>query len=152
MKKMALLAIAGLALLGFVAGPTAAGSTENDPDRTLRLVQRAPQAAFVDLGDPGPTAGDVLVFRSDLFDRANIKQVGDLNITCTQTLGPENLCRGIFTLFDRGRISVDALPIFPEPTVGTVNGGTGEFQLFGGEVHIDPQVDGTTKITFHLFG
>ncbi|HEV8563513.1 MAG TPA: hypothetical protein VGR41_01205 [Actinomycetota bacterium] len=151
MRRIALLAIAGLAMLGLVAGPTTAGSTENEPGRTLRLVQGAPQVALVDLGNPGPTAGDQLVLRSDLFDRSNTKQVGDLNIVCSQTIGPENLCRGIFTLFDRGRISVDALPVLPEPTVGTVNGGTGEFQTFGGEVHIDPEADGTTKITFHLF-
>jgi hypothetical protein len=33
-----------------------------------------------------------------------------------------------------------------------VTGGTGEFQNVRGEAHIDPQPDGTTKITFHLLG
>ena len=153
MRRIALVAGAGLALLGLVGAPTAAsGNSDDEPDRTtLRVVQRAPEAAFVDLGDAGPTPGDVLVFRSELFDRTNTRPVGDLNITCTQGIGPENICRGIFTLTGRGRISVDALPIFPEPTVGTVNGGTGRFQLSRGEAHIEPRADGTTLITFHLF-
>jgi hypothetical protein len=33
-----------------------------------------------------------------------------------------------------------------------VTGGTGEFQNVRGEAQIDPQPDGTTKITFHLLG
>ena len=153
MRRMWMLAAVGVALLALVTGgATAAGTSADGPmGKTLQLVQRAPQVAFVDLGDPGPTPGDVLVFRSELFDATNTHEAGDLNITCTQAIGPENICRGIFTITGSGRLSVDALPVFPEPTVGIVNGGTGRFQLSRGEVHIDPRADGTTLLTFHLF-
>ena len=108
MRRTLLLGGIGLAVIGLVAaGASAAGASRGA--RTLVLVQSAPEVAFVDLGDPGPSAGDVLVFRSDLFDTANA-QVGDLNITCTQAIGPENICRGIFTITGRGQLSVDALP------------------------------------------
>lgn len=150
MRRTTLLVTIGLTVIGLVAaGATAAGSAPGG--RTLRLVQGAPQVAFVDLADPGPTAGDVLVFRSDLFDATNTDLVGDLNITCTQAIGAENICRGIFSITGRGQLSVDALPVFPQPTVGIVNGGNGEFQLSRGQVDIEPQTDGTTLLTFHLF-
>ena len=150
MRRTLLLAGIGLTVIGLVAaGASAAGASRGA--RTLVLVQGAPQIAFVDLGDPGPSAGDVLVFRSELFDAA-AAQVGDLNITCTQAIGPENICRGIFTVTGRGQLSVDALPAFPQPTVGMVNGGNAEFQRTRGEVHIEPRADGTTLLTFHLFG
>ena len=150
MRRTLLLAGIGLAVIGLVAaGASASGASRGA--RTLVLVQGAPQIAFVDLGDPGPSAGDVLVFRSELFDTANAA-AGDLNITCTQTIGPENICRGIFTIAGTGQLSVDALPTFPQPTVGIVNGGNGEFQRTRGEVEIEPQADGTTLLTFHLFG
>ncbi len=146
------LAVGGLAVAGLaVGGSAAAGSSARASDRTIVVVQRAPRQAFVDLGDPGPTPGDILVFRSALFDATNTSQVGVLNITCTQGIGAANICRGIFWFSGRGRISVDALPRFPSATTGIVNGGTGEFQLSRGEAHIQPQADGTTVITFHLF-
>ncbi len=145
----ALFALAGLA----PSGSAAAGSSAHTAaDRSMVVVQRAPQQAFVDLGDPGPTAGDILVFKSSLFDETNTDKVGVLNITCTQGIGAANICRGIFWFFGRGRISVDALPHFPQPTTGIVNGGTGEFRLSRGDAHIQPQADGTTVIAFHLFG
>lgn len=153
MRRTLLVAVGGLALFGLVvagAGATGAPAVAR-AGMTMRLVQRAPQVAFVDLTDPGPSAGDVLVFRSELFDPTNTTQVGDLDITCTQGIGAENICRGIFTLTGRGQLSVDALPVFPNPVVGIVNGGNGEFQLTRGDVDIEPQPDGTTLITFHLF-
>jgi hypothetical protein len=147
---MALFAGIGLAMIGLAAaGASAAGASRGS--RTLVLVQSPPEVAFVDLGDPGPTPGDVLVFQSELFDSASAP-VGDLNITCTQGIGPENICRGIISLTGRGQLSVDALPTFPLPTVGIVNGGNGEFERTRGEVHIEPQPDRTTLLTFHLFG
>jgi len=152
MRTTRLLAAIGLVVIGMVAAnASAAGSAPDARGRTLVLMQGAPQVAFVDLNGSGPTAGDVLVFRSELFDEAGVDPVGDLNITCTQAIGPENICRGIFSLTDRGQLSVDALPVFPQPTIGIVNGGNGEFSRSRGEVEIEPQADGTTLLTFHLF-
>jgi hypothetical protein len=153
MRRTLLLAAVGLAVLGLVTGGAGAAATPSDrlAGRTLRLVQSAPQVAVVDLNDPGPSPGDVLVFRSELLDETNTQPVGDLNITCTQAIGPENICRGIFTITGRGQLSVDALPVFPQATVGIVNGGNGQFRLSRGEVVIEPQADGTTLLTFRLF-
>jgi hypothetical protein len=149
MRKTSWLAGIVVVLIGVAAvGARAAGTTSG---KSLVLVQSAPQVAAVDLGDPGPSAGDVLVFRSELLDTTG-SQVGQLNITCTQAIGTEHICRGIFTLTGRGQLSVDALPTFPQPVVGIVNGGNGEFQRTRGEVEIRPRADGTTLITFELSG
>ncbi|HKE97504.1 MAG TPA: hypothetical protein VKG45_01025 [Actinomycetes bacterium] len=121
------------------------------PGRTLVLVQSPPRQQHVDLGDPGPSPGDLLVFASTLADRAG-NPIGDLHIACTQSFDRVAVCGGVFELSGRGKLSVDASPVFPDPTVGMVTGGTGEFQNARGEAHIDPQPDGTTTVTFHLLG
>jgi len=145
-----LVTTACLTLAGVALGVGAA-SGAGDASTTLTITQRTPQAAALDLGSQGPSPGDVLIFRSALFDETNTERVGSLHITCTQSFGARHVCRGIFVLTGRGRLSVDALPEFPLPTTGIVNGGTNEFERARGEAHIKPQPDGTTLIKFHLF-
>jgi len=124
-------------------------STGTRPGETLVVIQSPPRQQYIDLGAPGPSPGDLLAFASTLANQAGIP-IGDLHIACTQNFDQVAVCAGIFNLSGRGKISVDASPVFPNPTVGMVTGGTGEFQNVRGEAHIVPQPDGTTKITFHL--
>lgn len=154
MRKL-LLAAAGLAALALATGSVVAASSapgrSGPAETTLTMIQHAPDVASIDLGGPGPSPGDVLVFRSVLFDRTDTERVGDLNITCTESFGVHHICRGIFRISGKGRLSVDALPQFPNPTTGIVNGGSGKFRLARGDVDILPRSDGTTLVTFHLF-
>jgi hypothetical protein len=140
-----------LALAALALGGVAVASGEDGGATTLTITQRAPDVAAVDLSSSGPSPGDVLVFRSALFDETNARRVGSLHITCAQSFGVRHICRGIFVLAGRGKLSVDALPEFPLPATGIVNGGTKEFERARGEAHIKPQPDGTTLIRFHLF-
>jgi hypothetical protein len=150
-----LTAIAGVAVVLIAAGGVAAAhaSSSDATGRTITVVQRAPAQAFDDLDEDGvPSPGDILVFRSSLFDPTNTNQVGDLHIHCVVNFGGKAVCMGIFTLTGRGQLAVDALPEFPNAVTGIVTGGNGEFQRARGEADIEPQADGTTAITFHLFG
>ena len=137
------------AIVATIGVGIASASPAMGPGETLVVIQRPPRQQYVDLGAPGPSAGDLLVFASTLTNLAGTP-VGDLHIACTQNFDQVAVCVGIFNLSGRGKLSVDASPVFPNPTVGMITGGTGEFQNVRGEAHIDPQPDGTTKITFHL--
>lgn len=150
-----LTSIAGVAVVLMAAGGIAAARTTSSPSggRTIVVVQRAPDQAFDDLDGNGiPSPGDIVVFRSSLFDPTDTTQVGDLHIQCVVNFGGRAVCVGIFTLTDRGQLAVDALPEFPKAVTGIVTGGNGEFRRAQGEVDIEPRSDGTTAITFHLFG
>ena len=153
MRKL-LLGAAGLAALALATGSlgVASGAPGRSGPRetSFTVIQRAPDVASIDLEDAGPSPGDVLVFRSALFDRTNTERVGELNITCTQSFGVHHICRGIFSFSGEGRLSVDALPQFPNATTGIVNGGSGKFRLARGDIDIHPRADGTTRVTFHL--
>jgi hypothetical protein len=147
--------VAGVAVVLTAAGGIAAAhaSSSDAAGRTIAVVQRAPDQAFDDLdGDGVPSPGDILVFRSSLFDPTDTNQVGDLHIQCVVNFGGRAVCVGIFTLSGRGQLAVDALPEFPQAVTGIVTGGNGEFQRARGEADIEPRPDGTTAITFHLFG
>ncbi len=139
------------ALLGFTAGGLGFARAAAPTDETLVVVQQAPQQQFVDLGAPGPSPGDILVFHSALTDTMG-SDVGDLNIQCGVNFSGLAVCLGIFSIGGRGQLSVDALPEFPLPATGIVTGGNGDFRNVRGEADIKPQQDGTTLITFHLIG
>lgn len=151
-----LTAIAGVAVVLIAAGGIAAArasSSDVAAGRTITVIQRAPDQAFDDLDENGvPSPGDILVFRSSLFDPTNTNQLGDLHIHCVVNFGAKAVCVGIFSLTGRGQLAVDALPEFPQSVTGIVTGGNGEFQRARGEADIEPQPNGTTVITFHLFG
>ena len=150
-----LTSIAGVVVVLIGAGGIAAAhaSSSDAAGRTITVIQRAPDQAFDDLdGDGVPSPGDILVFRSSLFDPTNANQVGDLHIHCVVKFGGKAVCVGIFSLTGRGQLAVDALPEFPQSVTGIVTGGNGEFQRARGEADIEPRSDGTTVITFHLFG
>jgi hypothetical protein len=64
-RALAVLAGAGIAVLTGAA--TAASSSPPSVTRTLQLLDvAAPIDSFVDLGAPGPSSGDVEVFRDSL--------------------------------------------------------------------------------------
>ena len=139
------------AIVATIGVGIASASPAMGPGETLVVIQSPPRQQYVDLGDPGPSPGDLLVFASTLANQAGTP-IGDLHIACTQSFDRVAVCVGIFNLSGRGKLSVDASPVFPNPTIGMITGGTGEFQNVRGEAHIDPQPDGTTKITFNLLG
>src|SRR5262249_32257292 len=91
--------------------------------KTRVVTQSPPRQQYVALGDPGPSPGDLLVFASTLANQAGTP-IGDLHIACTQNFDQVAVCVGIFNLSRRGKLSVDASPVFPNPTVGMVTGGT----------------------------
>jgi len=154
MRRNLSVAAATVALIVIAAGGIAGARASSDSaqGQTMTVVQRAPDQAFQDFGPPGPTPGDILVFRSDLFDETNTTPLGDLHIQCVLNFGNKAVCVGIFSFTGRGQLAVDALPEFPLPVTGIVTGGNGEFQRTRGQADIEPQPDGTTVITFHLFG
>src|SRR5262249_60242916 len=82
---------------------------------TLVVIQSPPRQQYLDLGAPGPSPGDLLVFASTLTNPAGTP-IGDLHIACTQNFDQVAVCVGIFNLSRRGDVSGAACPLVPRPT------------------------------------
>jgi len=153
-----LLAIAALALAGtaYAAGPDSNGksSDRHGHDRTIKLVEasEAVQPAFVDLGKPGPTAGDLVVVTDGLL-RQDGSKAGVLRQVCTlvepgtSPLTSTFECSASFALTE-GTITAQGpfVPSAPEQTAA-VTGGTGAFSTAQGEAIIRTEDD---QITIRL--
>jgi hypothetical protein len=132
---LAIVAIAVLAL-----GPAVAAA-HSDGKRTLRLVATQDQSETLDLGTPGPSLGDELVFSEVLRERG--RQVGTSGVVCTVTsveVPYEVLtynCVGTLSL-RKGQITLQALiEVQGADDMGpwdvAITGGTGAFRGAGGE-------------------
>jgi allene oxide cyclase-like protein len=137
----ALLAFLALGVL-LVAAPVAEGHGKGK--RTLRLVATEDQSNFLDLGTPGPSLGDELVFSETLSRRG--RDVGESGVVCviTATTPPYDVitfhCVATLSL-ERGQITLQGLIEVqgeddPGPFTVAITGGTGAFFGAGGQARI----------------
>jgi hypothetical protein len=150
-----LLAIATLALAStaYAASPdsNAKPSGWHGNDRTIRLVETSAvaQPAFVDVGKPGPSVGDIVVV-SDALAYPNGAKAGVMRQDCTLVeLGSSPLtstyeCASSFALND-GTIVAEGpfVPAAPEQTQA-VTGGTAAFRAAQGEAIVRAEDDQIT--------
>ncbi len=159
------IAIAVLALLAVAPGSGASQRPDDQPggNSTLRFDVhfRDLDKNYVDLGDEGPTVGDLLVFQDTLIDSSTHRQVGVEGGTCTVAAvlqsGFQTHCVGTVELAD-GLISFQGLatdaPVKPLAVVGGTDGyrgASGELTLVeNGDGSNTGQDDGTGTLTITL--
>ena len=141
------LLVAALALsgLGVAAGGGAKGG------KTFTLTGKPAGNEEIDLGAPGPSPGDMLVGRAELFRGA--KKVGSARFTCIFNLGTGVMCTNHAHLFGRGQIvsQQSGDPSKGPVVIDAITGGTGEFRKARGQVRADFSDPAGARITFTLF-
>jgi hypothetical protein len=128
------------------AEPSAAAS---DDSGNLRFDVVFSPPSYTDLGDPGFSAADVLVFHDQLF--RNGHEVGHEVGSCVlvEASGLSN-CTGVVTLDHRGTVTFafeNAPP--PEKTLA-ITGGSGDFRNAGGDGTLVENGDGTGTLTLSV--
>jgi hypothetical protein len=106
---------------------------------------------YTDLGAPGPSAADVIVFHDQLLQDA--QAVGDEIGSCVlvDATGLSN-CTGVMQLEDRGTIAFAFVNSPPPHKVLAVTGGSGEFRTARGDGTLDENEDGTGTLVLRLHG
>ena len=121
--------IAVVALAVGIALP-AAGSTGNAAqDQTIRVTAVTTEQKLLDLGGPGFSLGNEIVFSQKLLQGAN--QVGHDGSVCTEVSVARQEAQCIATYsFPGGQITAQALVIFGStaPYDGSITGGTGKYE------------------------
>src|SRR3954454_18183732 len=143
-----------LAAVGIACAGTASANPGHEHGRTLTLreASAAVQPAFVDLGKPGPSAGDQVIVRDGLL-HADGSPAGTLRQACTLIdAGPNPFvstyeCASSLELTD-GTITL-AGPFVPAKAeqAAAVTGGTGAYRSARGEAIIRAEAD---EIIVHM--
>lgn len=124
--------VAACAALGLVVigGAALAADTE------LPLVERATTDAIVDVGAEGDSAGDLLTFANDVYDKDNVNKVGTDNGWCIRTAaGVSWECSWTLTLAD-GQIMVAGPFLDAGDSALAITGGTGAYAGARGEMKL----------------
>ena len=117
-------------------------------DETLTLVERATSDAVTDLGAQGDSAGDILTFANEIFDKDNANKVGSDNGFCARTVaGKAWECIWTTTLAD-GQITVEGPFYDTADSELAVTGGTGEYAEASGSLALHARNDKGTEYDF----
>jgi hypothetical protein len=103
-------------------------------DETIALVERAASDTVTDLGEKGDSAGDILTFANDVYDKDNAKKVGTDNGWCARTVvGTAWECIWTTTLAG-GQITVEGPFYDTADSELAVTGGTGDYDEASGSL------------------
>ena len=143
-KRRLYSAVLAIVVLGVLMTGPAVATADGKGKRVLRIVATETQFEFLDLGTPGPSLGDALVFSERLSRRG--RPVGVSGVVCTATqveppyddlmfhcVGTLKLRRGQITL--QGLIEVQGEDD-PGPFTVAITGGTGRYRGAGGKAVI----------------
>jgi hypothetical protein len=119
----------------------------------VRIYGTTTGISYVDLGNPGPGAGDESIRGLRLSDRRG-RTIGNGSIICIslgRALPGTSLCSGVYSL-PKGKLVVSGTRRSPDYYVLPVTGGTGIFQraagvLIGDTVSRNPRKD---RLVFNL--
>jgi hypothetical protein len=157
MSKQARVMTVGAALAAAaVAGGTIAanasaddGGISADREFTLRFHVETSPFSYTDLGEPGPSAADVIVFHDTLFRGG--REVGHEVGSCTlvESSGLSN-CTAVATLDGQGTITYAFENAPPPEKVLAITGGTGRFRTAQGEGTFLESGEGTGTLTLSV--
>jgi hypothetical protein len=117
-------------------------------DETLTLVERASSDTVTDLGAKGDSAGDILTFANEVFDKDNANKVGSDNGWCARTVaGKAWECIWTTTLA-AGQITVEGPFYDTADSLLAVTGGTGEYAEASGSLALHSRNDKGTEYDF----
>jgi hypothetical protein len=128
----------------------ARASAKAEGTHVVAVIEKERRSAFVDVGDPGDSAGDYFLFESDLLNNSG-DVVGRDSVKCT--LGVRTfICDATGTLFHRGKLTAYGAFFGENDARLAITGGTGAFKEAGGQVTVADQADGTTLLVFEITG
>ena len=125
---------------------TAACSQDSSTILVTIADARVDKARFIDIGEPGDSVGDILVFDQPLLNE-DLKKIGNNSGTCIRARVAHSFqCQWTLTFAD-GSIQVAGREFDQGTSVISIVGGTGNYAGITGDMESVNNNDGTFKQT-----
>jgi allene oxide cyclase len=121
--------------------------------RMLTVIEHATTDATTDTGAAGDSAGDILTFANEVFDRADAHSVGTDQGYCVRIVVGKSYECNWTTILSDGQITVEGPFLDTGDSTLAVTGGTGRYRNARGFMELHPLENGTKfAFQFHLVG
>jgi allene oxide cyclase len=156
MRRTALTVVSlalAVALAAAVAAWAGGGQGGKRSARALTVIEHASTDVTTDTGAAGDSAGDILTFANEVFDRADAHSVGTDQGYCVRVVvGTSYECNWT-TILAGGQITVAGPFLDAGDSTLAVTGGTGRYRNARGLMKLHPLENGTKyAFEFHLAG
>jgi allene oxide cyclase len=119
--------------------------------KSFTVIEHATTDATTDTGAPGDTAGDVLTFANEVFDRSDTRPVGTDQGYCIRVVPGTSYECNWTTFLPGGQIVVEGPFYDAKDSTMAVTGGTGRFRRARGTMDLHALENGTKfAFEFHL--
>jgi hypothetical protein len=119
--------------------------------RSFTVIEHATTDATTDTGAPGDSAGDVLTFANEVFDRTDTHPVGTDQGYCVRVVAGASYECNWTTFLRGGQIVVEGPFYDTKDSTLAVTGGTGRFRRARGTMDLHARENGTKfAFVFHL--
>jgi len=128
------------------------GKPQSKGGKTITVIEHATTDATTDTGAPGDSAGDVLTFANDVFDRTDTRKVGTDQGYCIRTVAATSYECNFTTLLADGGLVVEGPFYDARDSVLAITGGTGRYRNARGTMELHAQEGGNFMFVFHIIG
>ncbi len=140
-----------VALAAAVAAWAGGGHDGKHPGRVLTVIEHATTDVTTDTGAADDSAGDILTFANEVFDRTDARKVGTDQGYCIRVVvGASYECNWT-TILAGGQITVAGPFLDAGDSTLAITGGTGRYRDASGFMKLHPLENGTKfAFAFHL--
>lgn len=126
----------GIAVALACAGLASAADAAMGNKEQLVVVERATSDSTLDLGAKGDSAGDVLTFSNEIYDKANKTKIGSDNGYCVRIVAGKSW-ECIWTLsLEKGQLTVEGPFLDAGDSMLSITGGSGMYANARGDMHL----------------
>ena len=121
--------------------------------KTVTVIEHATGVEATDTGAPGDTAGDLLTFANDVFDRKDNHKVGTDQGYCVRVVPGVSYECNWTTFLAGGNIVVEGPFYDAKDSVLAITGGTGRYRNARGTMELHAREGGAKfAFVFHIIG
>jgi hypothetical protein len=149
-RKLLMTAGVGALVAMAIGGASFASASGEGGGRTIGVIEKTTSQKFLDLGKPGPTAGDGFFFASQFWNTARTHQVGSNRGHCVVETKTALHCVGTAHL-GGGTLEFAGETTFTgSSSIVAITGGTGSYSGATGEVEVRQLTDTTEDYIVRL--
>ena len=157
MKRLliALAAVIGIAVVMFAVTAWAKppGKQHHSAGKKITVIEHATTDTTTDTGAAGDSAGDLLTFANDVFDKTDTNKVGTDQGYCIRVVPGTSYECNFTTMLAKGNIVVEGPFYDSQDSVLAITGGTGRYRNARGTMELQSRENGTKfAFIFHIIG